>query len=111
MLRRKTTTTISDDYTIDLEALGEKPSSVVVEDRELQRDVVDSEDDGPADFTLNLEKWMRGTEKWKKENGENGVDDSPVAEGDQEQNAAQAGVHDGLEESAFEPVAASTPDH
>jgi chromosome segregation ATPase len=98
-----------DDYTIDLEALGEKPSSVVVEDRELQRDVLDSEDDGPADFTLNLEKWMRGTEEWKKENGGIGVDDSPAPEGDQEQNGAQAGVHDGLEESAFEPVAASTP--
>ncbi|KAL2040618.1 hypothetical protein N7G274_006597 [Stereocaulon virgatum] len=98
-----------DDYTIDLEALGEKPSSVVVEDRELHRDVVESEDDGPADFTLNLEKWMRGTEKWRKQNGENGGDDSPASDGIQEQSDAQAGVRGGLKESAFEPVATSTP--
>ena len=91
-----------DDYTIDLGALGEKPSSVVVEDRKVQRDVVDSEDDGPPDFTLNLEKWMRGTEKWEKET------DTEVAEDDANpggglQNDVQAG------ESVFEPVGASTP--
>ena len=101
-----------EDYTIDLGALGEDPSSLVVEDRELQRDVVDSEDDGPADFTLNLEKWMRGTEKWKKEKADEVAKHDPTPGNDPEgnpQNDAQAGLNDALEESVFEPVGASTP--
>ena len=101
-----------EDYTIDLGALGEEPSSLVVEDRELRRDVVDSEDDGPADFTLNLEQWMRGTEKWKKEKADQVAEHDPAPENDPEgnpQNDAQAGLNDALEESVFEPVGASTP--
>ena len=28
-----------------------------------------SEDEGPEDFTLNMEKWMRGNEMWRREGG------------------------------------------
>ena len=101
-----------EDYTIDLGALGEEPSSIVVEDRELQRDFVDSEDDGPADFTLNLERWMRGTEKWENEKADEVAKHDHAPENDPEGNLlndAQAGLNDALEESVFEPVGASTP--
>ena len=54
------------DYTIDLGGFGDKPSSIVVNDREVEGDEVPSEDEGPEDFTMNMEKWMRGGESWKK---------------------------------------------
>ena len=69
------------DFTLDLGGLGEKPSSVMVEDAIQQRDEVPSDDDGPEDFTMNLEKWMRNTEKWKKQLAD---DASPEEEGVQE---------------------------
>ena len=55
------------NYSVDLGALGDKPSSILVGDRELERDRIPSEDAGPEDFTINLKKWIRGDEKWKKE--------------------------------------------
>ena len=51
-------------YTIDLGALGIKPSSSIVEERQPQRDQVPSDLPGPEDFTLNLEKYMRGEKQW-----------------------------------------------
>ena len=99
------------DYTIDLGGLGEKPSSVAVEDREVERDEMPSEDDGPEDFTINLEKWMRGDEMSQKpENDPEKMTDlqEPDANGcENEQREQYAG--DLGNESLFEPSAASTP--
>lgn len=36
---------------------------------ETETEGVGSEDEGPEDFTLNLEKWMRGNEKWQRDRG------------------------------------------
>lgn len=36
---------------------------------ETEAEGVGSEDEGPEDFTLNLEKWMRGNEKWQRNKG------------------------------------------
>ena len=58
------------DYSIDLAKLGEKESGLTMPESE-ETEGIDSEDDGPEDFTLNLEKWMRGSEKWRKEEGGN----------------------------------------
>jgi len=97
-------------YEINLGALGEKQSSVVVEDREPLREEVDSEDDGPDDFTVNLEKWMRGTEKWKKEQGGNDADDDRGSDEDAPEDVNDAQVHVvDAEESVFEPLGSSTP--
>lgn len=99
-----------DGYEINLGALGDKPSSVMVEDREPQRDEVDSEDDGPNDFTVNLEKWMRGTEKWKKEQGNSATADDHEQDEDAPDEAHDVEVQDAdAEGSVFEPLGTSTP--
>ena len=96
------------DYSIDLGALGDSSSSVVHEERVPQRDQIPSEDDGPEDFTLNLEKWMRGTGKWEKKRDVKKSSDDHDSEDDQ-QKGAQAETEEPVDESVFEPVGMSTP--
>ncbi len=98
------------DYTIDLGGLGDKPSSMVVGDLEKERDEVDSEDEGPEDFTLNMEKWMRGGEKWKKGQRDKTIDEGDEASDDPQDYTQEVRVDQGLpEESIFEPFGTSTP--
>ncbi len=98
------------DYTIDLGGLGDKPSSMVVGDLEKERDEVDSEDEGPEDFTLNMEKWMRGGEKWKKGQRDKTIDEGDEASDDPQDYTQEVRVDQGLpEESVFEPIGTSTP--
>ena len=98
------------DYTIDLGGLGDKPSSMVVEDLEKERDEVDSEDEGPEDFTVNMEKWMRGGERWKKEQHDGALDEGDEADDDPQEYTQEVRVDQGLpEESVFEPLGTSTP--
>lgn len=102
------------DYTIDLGGLGDKPSSMLVEDLEKERDEVGSEDEGPDDFTVNMEKWMRGGEKWKKDQHDEPLDEA-FDEGDdaddvQQEYTQEVKADQGLpEESVFEPLGTSTP--
>ncbi len=96
------------DYSIDLGALGDSSSSVVLEERVPQGDQIPSEDDGPEDFTLNLEKWMRGTGKWEKKKDVKKSSDDRDPEDDQ-QKGARAEPEEPVEESVFEPVGTSTP--
>ena len=96
------------EYSIDLGALGDSSGSVVVEERVPQRDQIPSEDDGPEDFTLNLEKWMRGTGKWEKKIDVKKSSDEHGSEDDQ-QKGVQIEPKEPVDESVFEPVGASTP--
>ena len=96
------------DYSIDLAALGDSSGSVVLEERAPQRDQIPSEDDGPEDFTLNLEKWMRGTGKWEKKKDVKKSSDDHDPEDDQ-QKGAQIEPEEPVDESVFEPVGTSTP--
>ena len=97
-------------YTIDLGGLGDKPSSMVVEDLAKERDEVDSEDEGPEDFTVNMGKWMRGGERWKKEQHDGALDEGDEADGDPQEYTQEVRVDQGLpEESVFEPFGTSTP--
>lgn len=101
---------VLDEYTIDLGVLGEKPSSMVVGDLEKERDEVGSEDEGPEDFTMNLEKWMRGGEEWKKEQQGKTLDEAKEATEDSQDYTQEIGVDHALpEESVFEPLGTSTP--
>ena len=95
------------DYSIDLGALGDSSSSVVLEERVPRRDQIPSEDDGPEDFTLNLENWMRGTGKWEKKKDVKSSDDRDPE--DNQQEGAQAEPGEPVDESVFEPVGTSTP--
>ena len=98
------------DYTIDLGGMGDKPSSMVVHDLEKERDEVDSEDEGPADFTMNLEKWMRGGETWKKEQHNEPLDEGDEANEDLQDYTQELKVNQELpEDSVFEPLGTSTP--
>ena len=66
------------DYTVDLANLKHNSSggrdqfaTVRDSDYDIQvpvrpRDVVDSEDDGPEDFTVELGKWMKGVNPWDR---------------------------------------------
>ncbi|MCJ1468086.1 hypothetical protein MMC07_006713 [Pseudocyphellaria aurata] len=54
------------EFTIDLAKLGEKESGMTMPDDETGAEGIGSEDDGPEDFTLNLEKWMRGDQSWRR---------------------------------------------
>lgn len=97
-------------YELDLGGLGEKPSSVLVEDIVGPREEVPSEDDGPEDFTQNMEGWMRGTKKWPKEQRM----DEDIAEGhdpdpDPEQDLELIAGNGIADESVFEPQGTSTP--
>lgn len=98
------------DYTIDLGGLGDKPSSMVVGDLEKDRDEVGSEDEGPEDFTVNLEKWMRGGDKWKKEHRNEVVHEGDEGKEDPQDYTQEIRVDQALpEESVFEPLGTSTP--
>lgn len=55
------------DFTIDLAKLGEKESGMTMPEGEREVAGISSEDEGPEDFTLNMEKWMRGNEMWRRE--------------------------------------------
>ena len=96
------------DYSIDLGALGDSSSSVVLEERVSQREQIPSEYDGPEDFTLNLEKWIRGTGKWEKKKDIKKSSDDHDPEDDQ-QKGAQTEPEEPVDESVFEPVGVSTP--
>lgn len=98
------------DYTIDLGGLGDKPSSMVVGDLEKERDEVGSQDEGPEDFTVNMGKWMRGGEVWKKKQRDEAHDEGDEANEDPQDYTQEVRVPQGLpEESVFEPVGTSTP--
>jgi len=98
-----------DGYEVDLGGFGDKPSSVLVEDVVHPREGAPSEDEGPEDFTQNLEAWMRGTKKGKREQIED------IAEGhepnpDPERHPREAMVWNEIaEESVFEPLGSFTP--
>ena len=103
-------------YTIDLGALGVKPSSSIVQDRQQQGDQVPSECGGPEDFTLNLLKYMKGEKQWTKPGQHN---QTPVNNTqNNEISKPQEQTHDSYVdnhacvtdvESIFEPDAESTP--
>lgn len=98
------------NYTIDLGGLGDKPSSMVVGDLEKERDEVGSEDEGPEDFTMNMEKWMRDREKWKKGQCDEALDEGDEANEDpQDYTQEVRGDRGQPEESVFEPLGTSTP--
>ena len=98
------------NYTVDLGGLGDKPSSMVVGDLEKERDEVGSEDEGPEDFTVNMEKWMRGGEKLKKKECEEALDEGGEANEDPQDYTQELRVDQGLpEENVFEPLGTSTP--
>lgn len=98
------------DYTIDLGGLGDKPSSIIVRDLEKERDEVGSEDEGPEDFTVNLEKWMRGGQQWEKEQVNEAIDEGDEAKEDPQDFTQEVRIDQGLpEESVFEPLGTSTP--
>lgn len=99
------------DYTIDLGGLGDKPSSMVVGDMEKERDEVGSEDEGPEDFTVNMGKWMRGGEIWKKKKQrDEALDEGDEVNEDPQDYTQEINVPQGLpEESVFEPLGTSTP--
>ncbi|CAD6583633.1 MAG: hypothetical protein ASARMPREDX12_001321 [Alectoria sarmentosa] len=98
------------DYTIDLGGLGDKPSSMVVGEMENERDEVGSEDEGPEDFTVNLEKWMRGGEKWEKDRHGDALNEGDNANEDPQDYTQAVGLDEGNpEESVFEPLGTSTP--
>ena len=84
-----------DDYSFDLGKL-EESSNLPIPSRTRKVESINSRDDGPEDFTLNLEKWMRGTGPYKQ--GEGPPEDDEEAK------------HEADEESAFtEPQDSSTP--
>lgn len=56
------------NYTFDLGKL-EESSNLQIKDRKRNRPTINSEEDGPEDFTLNMEKWMRGTGPYKQGEG------------------------------------------
>jgi len=83
-----------DDYSFDLGKL-EESSDLIIKNRKREAKQLDSEDDGPEDFTLNMEKWMRGTGPYKQGEG------PPKDEKNDD--------HDAQEESEFLPQDSSTP--
>ena len=98
------------NYTIDLGGLGDKPSSMVVGDLEKERDEVGSEDEGPEDFTVNMDKWMRGGEKWSNKQPEEALDEGGEVNENPQEYTQEVRVNEGLpEESVFEPLGTSTP--
>lgn len=103
------------DLTIDLATLNVTDNGPkVYQHQEPDLESLGSEDDGPPDFTLNMEKWMRGTEKWKKEGGriENDRDDDEGQISEEKESTGGQSVEDKKEdvgeESDFLPPHAST---
>lgn len=68
-----------DDYSFDLGKL-EESSNLIIKDRKREAEQIDSEEDGPEDFTLNMEKWMRGTGPYKEGEGPPEDDDDAVVD-------------------------------
>ena len=104
------------DLTIDLATLNVTDNGPkVYQPQEPDLESLGSEDDGPPDFTLNMEKWMRGTEKWKKEGGriENDRHDDEGQISEEKESAGGESVEDKKEDvgedSDFLPLHASTP--
>ena len=96
-------------YEVDLGGLGDKPSSIVVEDAVQLRDDVPSEDEGPEDFTQNMEMWIRGNKKWEPtRNEELAEGHEPDPDPELDLRHAMAG-DEASEESVFEPLGTSTP--
>lgn len=99
---------ILEDYEIDLGGLGDKPSSVVVEDRQEEREEVASEADGPEDFTLNMEAWMR-------ENGKAVKAGDVPSDLDEQRSGLKHELQDATldfgheDESILDPLEISTP--
>lgn len=83
-----------DNYSFDLGKL-EESSDLIIKNRKREAEQLDSEDDGPEDFTLNMEKWMRGTGPYKQGEG-------PAKDKEDDD-------HDAQEESEFLPQDSSTP--
>ena len=114
-------------FTVDLAKLGEKESGMTMDGGDIEAESIGSEDEGPEDFTMNLEKWMRGNEIWRKEVGEDregeksGDEDNEQekedSEGDEQSpdmDDASVQAEDALQErvvdeSEFEPLSTSTP--
>lgn len=120
-------------FTIDLAKLGDKESGMTTDGGEIEAEGIASEDEGPDDFTVNLEKWMRGNEKWRKDVGEDregdksGDDEDEDEDEDEEKEKqsercehsldlddASVPAEDAIperivDESEFEPLSTSTP--
>lgn len=99
------------DYSIDLSKLGgnssndnsgrsKKDSSLPPTPPQRDCDAVSSHDDGPTDFTLNMEQWMRGEQLYAPQNTESPNKTAPP------RNPTVEDYHD---ESAFVPQSTSTP--
>lgn len=101
-------------FTIDLEKLGEKDSGLTMDAAENPAEPICSDGAGPPDFTINMEKWMRGTEIWMKAGVKK---DEENNEDDDSDNGPEAGngnlnpqFEDEIgEESEFRPLNTSTP--
>lgn len=65
-------------FQLDLANL-EKSSGMILPDRKRTVSIVNSEDDGPTDFTLNMEKWMKGTGANEKDDSHKSEDPEPEA--------------------------------
>ena len=52
-------------FELDLGNL-EKSSGLIINDRKRAASIVNSQDDGPTDFTFNMGKWMKGTDAHAK---------------------------------------------
>lgn len=96
-----------EDYEIDLGGLGDKQSSLVVEDVVHPREEVPSEDDGPDDFTQNMEAWMRGGKIWKAEQSKP-LREERDPDPDPEPSLPKSAIGN-AEESLLEPLEASPP--
>lgn len=101
------------DYSIDLSKLGgnnskssngrsKKDSSLPPTPSQRDFDAVSSHDDGPTDFTLNMEQWMRGEQPYAQQ-GSEALNQTPAPP-----NPTVEDYHD---ESAFVPQSTSTPAH
>lgn len=101
------------DYSIDLSKLGgnsskdsnglsKKDTSLPPTPPQRDFDAVSSHDDGPTDFTLNMEQWMRGEQPYAQQCTEalnkSGPPPNPT-------------IEDYHDESAFVPQSTSTPVH
>ena len=96
-------------YDVDLGPLGDKPSSVVVEDQQEECDEVASEADGPEDFTLNMGAWMKGMKQMVKQRDVPSDLDEQQQKREVESAAVDATFGLAVEESIVEPLGTSTP--
>ncbi len=104
-----------DDYTVDLskirddtsdqnEAHSKKSSNSVPTPPQREIDRASSQDDGPTDFTLNMEQWIRGSKPYLRNEMEIGpLDSNP--------QPPKPTVEDYNDESVFILQSASTPAH